>query len=1068
MRRVATRLSVHGCAVTISVQQSSIIALGNGIATVFSFPFVGVAASDIVVSYTDADGNISILSPSDYTVSLNAAPAGQLWGIGGTITYPLAGSPIATGTSLTIQRTLPLTQTTSIADQGNFYPQAVEQALDTLCMEIQQVSARTGAFRGTWAPDVQYNYADLVIDGANGNDTGNLYFCAVANLSTTWAADLAAGDWVIALNVQIVPIPGEVGSVATIGALRSLSVSTLVVGQTIYVSGHTTVGDGGQGFFTYTETDPGDDDNGTIIHSDTSGSYYVRQINGPYNVKWFGATGDNSTDDTLALQNCIDASFVAYSQLLASVYIPIGQYVTSDTIFFDPPDNRQSSITYNTNLASITGYRMQVTCEVGDSLQAMITATKGDRPMTLEGPGSQVVENLTVKGAFASRPAGIFFSKRYSQRMLGFAMTSAGNERIHRNCAVFTAYAGWKTNYNGNDNLSSENYWDRCITGQTYVDVWFAGSQSYANTIVDCNFTGYLGICNESGVDVFWYGGSIGSNDGISSGNIVAKFDITAASAASVANAQLVSSADINYPMTYYLAAAGKYSPVVTMTLTGLTANDKELISNNFWVFCCANLPNFGPTVFFITSYNSTTNLLTLQLAPYYMYTNWNGASSGAGSTTLNTLLASDFNTVGSVIFANAGFPFFGPVVAWGAHIEVQDTPTMLHKGLATNRHDVLIEALTLQWNRALLSDPGNALQVASYIANQALPLFSESVPNKTLVTVRNIEFAFTDHNNKVAPFCIDLAGEGGSNDAIMIFEDCILPGMPTVYQTLCAPADTSNGGTSINQSTVRTKNCRIKATGFTDAYTNYLYYNNNPDMRGLLPDYSNAKLTIKQANIANMLSGGITNTADPTWGVGIYTVLEPTPSCCSVFFTATPGTDNTIAKNSFASWNQDITNTFTQAVGGVVFTTNHPEYFFPGLQIIDPSDSSAYIVIGINLYLAQVMVVRATGGSTRAIADGSGNTKHTSVVMVANQVAAMYSGSFTMSAVTSMTVSNTLVTAGSVILLSPTNASAATLMSGAHSLYVGSLSASTYFTVATADGNAAAGTETFRYMIKP
>jgi hypothetical protein len=55
---------------------------------------------------------------------------------------------------------------------------------------------------------------------------------------------------------------------------------------------------------------------------------------------------------------------------------------------------------------------------------------------------------------------------------------------------------------------------------------------------------------------------------------------------------------------------------------------------------------------------------------------------------------------------------------------------------------------------------------------------------------------------------------------------------------------------------------------------------------------------------------------------------------------------------------------------------------------------------------------------------------------------------------------------ATSVITLMPTNAAAATLMSGAKSLYVSTRTAATSFVVSTADGNAAAGTETFEYII--
>ena len=127
---------------TISTTTSKITHLGNGATTVFSFPFVGVSQDDLVVSYVNSSGIVTVLSPSLYTVTLNSIPVGGLWAVGGFVTYPNTGSPpvaIATGTSLTIERVVPYEQDVSIGNQGAFYPQAVEQGLDLLELQIQQL-----------------------------------------------------------------------------------------------------------------------------------------------------------------------------------------------------------------------------------------------------------------------------------------------------------------------------------------------------------------------------------------------------------------------------------------------------------------------------------------------------------------------------------------------------------------------------------------------------------------------------------------------------------------------------------------------------------------------------------------------------------------------------------------------------------------------------------------------------------------------------------------------------------------------------------------------------------------
>lgn len=174
--------------------------------------------------YTDADDNTAILPPNSYLITLNTPATGQQWGIGGTLTYPRTGDAIANGTTLTIIRAIPDLQTTSLSNQGTLWQSVVEQALDTLCMQIQQVATRTGQWRGTWQTNTQYNYGDISQDGANGANTGNYYFCAGTNLSGVWATDLANGYWVVYLNIQ--QVAGYAMDAAASAVAAALSAST--------------------------------------------------------------------------------------------------------------------------------------------------------------------------------------------------------------------------------------------------------------------------------------------------------------------------------------------------------------------------------------------------------------------------------------------------------------------------------------------------------------------------------------------------------------------------------------------------------------------------------------------------------------------------------------------------------------------------------------------------------------------------------------------------------------------------------------------------------------------------
>ena len=206
---------------TISSAVSQNIFVGNGATNPFSYNFVCDSASTFEALYTDLTGVTTLLLPAQYTLFRNPVAIGSLHSIGGTITYPTAGPPIANGTSLTVRRVLPLNQAVSIANQGDFFPDVVELALDTQCMEVQQVAARTGLFDGIWQTAKLYSFGDVVQDGVNGTNTLNYYSCLVENTSGVWATDLAAGDWLLVIDTQL--IAGYAAAAASSAAAAAVS-----------------------------------------------------------------------------------------------------------------------------------------------------------------------------------------------------------------------------------------------------------------------------------------------------------------------------------------------------------------------------------------------------------------------------------------------------------------------------------------------------------------------------------------------------------------------------------------------------------------------------------------------------------------------------------------------------------------------------------------------------------------------------------------------------------------------------------------------------------------------------
>lgn len=123
---------------SLSTTANRVVYNGNGSATAFGFTFPIPDASYLSVIYTDTTGAQSTIPPSQYSVT------GIGTTTGGSVTYPLTGAPIATGTKLTLVRTLPYTQGTIFSNQGGYFPEVVESTFDKLTMMVQQLADRVG------------------------------------------------------------------------------------------------------------------------------------------------------------------------------------------------------------------------------------------------------------------------------------------------------------------------------------------------------------------------------------------------------------------------------------------------------------------------------------------------------------------------------------------------------------------------------------------------------------------------------------------------------------------------------------------------------------------------------------------------------------------------------------------------------------------------------------------------------------------------------------------------------------------------------------------------------------
>jgi hypothetical protein len=106
--------------------------------------------------------------------------------------------------------------------------------------------------------------------------------------------------------------------VATITALKAVAVARMSSGQQVEIAGYYLAGDGAGGVFQYNSGSSASDNGGTIIAPTSGSGRWLRVYSSDINVRWFGAKGDASQDDSPYIQAAISAG--------SKVFIPSGTY----------------------------------------------------------------------------------------------------------------------------------------------------------------------------------------------------------------------------------------------------------------------------------------------------------------------------------------------------------------------------------------------------------------------------------------------------------------------------------------------------------------------------------------------------------------------------------------------------------------------------------------------------------------------------------------------------------------------------------------------------------------------
>ncbi|MDE2233361.1 MAG: hypothetical protein KGJ90_04605 [Patescibacteria group bacterium] len=259
--------------------------------------------------------------------------------------------------------------------------------------------------------------------------------------------------------------------ISNIAALRS---NTLSINQ-VYLQGYYTNGDGGEGSFYYNSSDNSSSDNGGTIIVDAANHRYYRQTEGgAYSIKWFGAKGDNSTDDTVAMQAAINAAAALAGG--NDVYAPRGTFITSSGLSIpnaaNDPDGIEGSVRFFG-----TGIRSTIIKGTGNNAVFLFNGTSGSSLAFAS------LEKLTIAGSWNST------SGSGNTSSVGISL-NYGYRNTFRDVQIWSCYAGFYSQFSyecevSNVNCDGESTGTYCYNG-FFLDAVSAGNNNNAFKFVDC------------------------------------------------------------------------------------------------------------------------------------------------------------------------------------------------------------------------------------------------------------------------------------------------------------------------------------------------------------------------------------------------------------------------------------------------------------------------------------------------------------------------------------------------------------------------------------------------------
>jgi hypothetical protein len=302
----------------------------SGTALPVTFKVFASADLNVVRLNTSTGVETSLVLGSDYTVALNG---NQNTNPGGTVNLTVAASATST---VTITSDIANLQPTDLTNQGGFYPEVITDSLDRATIQIQQMSEDIGrSLKGPISdgnlnmelPTAAQRANSFLAFDANGVPTAVVSGSTGAPTTITRQVFSGTGSQTV---FTLASDPGALGNSAQvyIGGVYQQRSTYTIGGTTLTFSSAPVAGTDNIEFVNFLTSNIGSTSADLVTYTPTGTGAVARSAASKFgdtvSVKDFGAVGDGTTDDTVA----INAALAAH----ASVYLPVGTYRTTAPI----------------------------------------------------------------------------------------------------------------------------------------------------------------------------------------------------------------------------------------------------------------------------------------------------------------------------------------------------------------------------------------------------------------------------------------------------------------------------------------------------------------------------------------------------------------------------------------------------------------------------------------------------------------------------------------------------------------------------------------------------------------